>query len=255
VVGAANVLYALTDRISLVGSVGRAFRSPNLIEWFFEGPTPEGNGFQLRSPELKAETSFDVDLGARYRDHRLSLEAFVFRNEIRDGVRIARADTTIDGLPGFRNVNVDELLYRGVELSGDLALAYGFGVDAGYAKLDSENTLDPSNPVGESFSTKLTGGIRYDDPRGRFNVRWWVRHQGEQKEVDLGTNPVGDVLPAFTVHSAAASITLFAGTGHVQRLALTVRNLGDVLYSETSNASFFRPEPGRRATLSWEARF
>lgn len=255
VVGAANALYALTDHIVLVASVGRAFRSPNLIEWFFEGPTPEGNGFQLRSPELQAETSLNVDLGARYGDRRLSLEGFVFRNEIRDGIRIASADTTIDGLPGFRNVNVDELLYRGIELSGDLAIAHGFGINGGFARLDSENTLDPSNPVGESFSTKVTGGVRYEDPRGRFSARWWIRHQGEQKDVDLGTNPVGDVLPAFTVHSAGAAVTLFAGTGHEQRLVLTVHNLADVLYSETSNASFFRPEPGRRATLSWQTRF
>jgi hypothetical protein len=170
---------------------------------------PDAGGQRLPDAQLRPEGGDELRyrLGARYRDHRLSLEAFVFRNEIRDGIRIASADTTIDGLPGLRNVNVDELRYRGI---------------------------------------------------GRFNARWWVRHQGDQKDVDLGTNPVGEVLPAFTVHSAAAAITLFAATGHAQRLALTVHNLGDVLYSETSNASFFRPEPGRtvrRMTLARASRF
>jgi outer membrane receptor protein involved in Fe transport len=63
VVGAANLLYQLTPNLTLVGNAGREFRSPNLVERFFEGPTPEGSGFQQRNPELEPETSFTVDLG------------------------------------------------------------------------------------------------------------------------------------------------------------------------------------------------
>ena len=66
-VGAANALVSLTPDLNLVAAVGRGFRSPNLIERFFSGPTPEGNGFQESNPDLDPETSLNVDLGLRYR--------------------------------------------------------------------------------------------------------------------------------------------------------------------------------------------
>jgi outer membrane receptor protein involved in Fe transport len=76
VVGSANLAYRVSDALALVGSIGRGFRSPNLIEMFFQGPTPEGSGYQLRNPDLEAETSLNIDLGARVRYGPARLEAF-----------------------------------------------------------------------------------------------------------------------------------------------------------------------------------
>ncbi|MGH7505516.1 MAG: TonB-dependent receptor, partial [Longimicrobiales bacterium] len=255
VVGSANAVYALSDHISLIGTVGRAFRSPNLIEYFFDGPTPEGNGYQIRSPDLQPETSLNVDLGARYRDRRLAFEAFVFRNSVRDGIRIEATGTEIDGLPAFRNVNVDELLYRGVELNGELLLPRGFSIGGGFTAIESDNERDPEIPIGETYSSKLTGALRYRHPGGRFWVEYAVRHNGEQKDVVLDENPIGDVLPAFTVHSARAGVTLLRSGPFSHRLGLTVHNLTDTLYAESSNASFFRPEPGRSVIITYDVSF
>ena len=63
--------------MTLIGTVGTAFRAPNIIEQFFEGPTPEGSGYQSRNTDIKPERSFNVDLGARYRDSRFYFEGFV----------------------------------------------------------------------------------------------------------------------------------------------------------------------------------
>ncbi|HEX9892544.1 MAG TPA: TonB-dependent receptor, partial [Gemmatimonadales bacterium] len=52
VVGSVSGRYQLTNAINLVGTVGRAFRAPNLVERYFEGAVPEGNGFQLANPDL-----------------------------------------------------------------------------------------------------------------------------------------------------------------------------------------------------------
>ena len=81
-------------------------------------------------------------------------------------------------------------------------------------------------------------------------VGYTLRHQGEQKEVIVGTNPIGSAIPAFTVHSARASLRLFDRRGMSNTLALTVDNIGDKLYAEFPNASFFRPEPGRNVALA-----
>jgi outer membrane receptor protein involved in Fe transport len=255
VVGAANLLYALTSNLTLVSSVGRAFRAPNLIEWFFDGPTPEGNGYQVRSPDLKPETSFNVDLGMRYRDRRFAVEAFVFRNQVRDGIRIQPIGDTIQGFPAFQNVNLDKLLFRGVEVSAEALIVRSLSVLAGYNYLDAEDELDPSNPIGDSFSRRITGSLRYSDARDRFWAQYELRHNGERKDVALVDNPLGDVLPAFTTHSVRGGFMLLRRGQVKQHIGIAVENLTDALYAEFSNASFFRPEPRRRVVLSADVVF
>jgi hemoglobin/transferrin/lactoferrin receptor protein len=249
VVGSANALIALTPTLSLVGTVGRGFRAPNLIEWFFDGPTPEGNGYQVRSPDLRPETSLNVDLGLRYRDSRVALEAFGFRNKVKDGIRIQPTGEMVQGFPAYQNVNVDRLLFRGIEGNADVLVGAGFSTGGSYTWLDSHDELDPSNPIGDSFSNRLTGFLRWTTPGGRFWSEYAVRHNGERKDVALDTNPLGDVLPAFTVHDVTAGLLLRRRNGTSQRLMVSVQNLTDELYAEFTNASFFRPEPRRRVTL------
>ncbi len=244
VVGAANVIYGLTENLNVIGAVGRAFRSPNLVERFFNGPTPEG-----------AETSLNVDVGLRYQDGRVMLEGFVFRNEIRNGIRIAPTGDTINMLPVFENVNVDKLRFTGVELAGSVQLPAGVSVHANYTHLTSKDVLNPLNPVGETFSDNLTARARYTEPQGRFWAEYAIRYNGDQKDVALVTNPVGDVLPAFTVHTARAGATLFRRGQFTQRVTVSLANFTNALYAESANASFFRPEPGRHLLITLDSSF
>ena len=48
----------------------------------------------------------------------------------------------------------------------------------------------------------------FDDPEDRFYLRYRLRHNGDQKDVQLGVNPIGAVLPAFTVHSVELGATV-----------------------------------------------
>ena len=255
VVGSANALYRLTDQLVLVGTVGRAFRSPNLVERFFDGVTPEGAAYQAPNPDLSAETSLNTELGLRFSDSRFSFEGFVFRNAVRDGIRAAPRGDTVRGLPVYWNVNVQKLRFQGAELSGDLALPDGFSLRGGYTHLTSKDVLDPNNPIGDSFSQRVTGRARYSGLGERVWAEYYIRHNWERRDVQLGTNPIGPVLPAFTTHDVRGGLTVFRRRGHVQRLGVAVTNLGNTLYAEFPNASFFRPEPGRSVVLSWDMTF
>ncbi len=255
VVGAANVIVGLTNRVSVLGSVGRAFRSPNLIERFFNGPI-EGL-FQVPNTDLEAETSFNVDLGLRYRDSRFYFEGFVFQNQIFDGIRSQATGDTVATLPAFTNVNVEELRARGVELNGDVQLPLGFGVGAHFTHLDTQNvTEDQNSPIGDGFSTQIGGFLRYRAPSGRFFGEYTVRHNGERDDSEiLSGNPIGTTLPAFTVHSLRAGVTVFRRGTHAHRVTVAVRNLTNELYAEFANASFFRPEPGRHLVVAYDLTF
>ncbi|HXV90530.1 MAG TPA: TonB-dependent receptor [Gemmatimonadales bacterium] len=255
VVGAASGIYRVSEAVSLVGTVGRAFRSPNLVERFFNGVTPEGIAYQSPNPDLTAETSFNVDLGLRVRSGRVYAEGFVFQNDIRDGIRIAATGDSVNGLPEYQNTNVDKLRFRGVELSGQVRGPAGTSLSVAFTHLDSENVLDPSNPVGETFSTSYRAALRFDDPRDRFFAEYELRGNGDRKDVLPGTNPVGATLPAFLVHNARAGVTVFRRGLHTQRLGLAVLNFTDVLYAEFTNVSFFRPETGRNLLLTYDVTF
>lgn len=254
-VGSANLGIGVTDHLKAVVAVGRAFRSPNLIERFFSGPTSDGSGFQRPNPDLVAETSLNLDAGLKYQRGALYAEAFVFRNEIRDGVRIALTGDTQQGQPVFQNINVDKLREVGVELLADVRIIGGLSLGGTYTNLNSTNVSDSEIPVGDSYSSRVTGTLGYRDLRGRFYAGAELRHNGERKDVDLGTSPIGDRLPAYTVASLRGGGRLFqaAGTGH--RVDVMVGNLFNTLYAEFPNAGFFRPEPARHASVSYTIEF
>ncbi|HJQ65752.1 MAG TPA: TonB-dependent receptor [Gemmatimonadales bacterium] len=255
VVGAASAVVRVADAVSVVGTVGRAFRSPNLVERFFNGPTPEGFGHQSPNPNLKPETSLNVDLGVRVRTARANAEVFVFQNSIRDGIRIAPTGDSVQGLAEYWNVNVEKLQFRGIELNGRLGLEAGFSLGASATWVDSKNVLDPNTPVGNSYSSSYRGTIRYDHPHDRLFAEYELRGNGDRTDVLPATNPVGATLPGFVIHSVRAGVVIARNGLRDQRLGVGITNLSNALYAEFTNVSFFRPEPGRSVFLTYSVTF
>lgn len=255
VVGAANFMHGLTDNLKVFVSVGRAFRSPNLIERFFNGPTPEGRGYQSPNTSLKAETSLNVDLGIKYRSQHFSFESSVFRNTIYDGIRVVPTGNVVFGFPEYKNVNIDKLLLKGVELQGQVSLDFGLSFLANYTHITAKDLVNPDFYYTNTFASKINFNIHYEDPQGLFWLDYLIRHNGNQKDVELVSNPIGDMIPGFTVHTLSGGITLFKRNPAPQHLGIIIGNLTNALYAEFSNASFFRPAPKRFVALTWSTGF
>ena len=249
-VGAISALHRVSERVNLVASVARGFRSPNLIERFFVGPAPSGGGFWEAADDLSPETSLNLELGARFRGGRVSAEAFVFRNLLTDGIVLEPTGREEGRTIYYRNVNVDKLRYRGFEIAGTIALGRGVSLGADWTVTDAEDRNDPDRVLADTYPSRLGASVRLDDPEGRFWLRYAVRRSGERDALE-GTTPVGDVVPAFAVHDARAGIRAF-GRHH---LGLAVENVTDALYAEALNTGFFRPEPGRSLAVTWSVEF
>ena len=249
VVGGLSGQFAATEHINLIATVGRAFRAPNLVERYFDGVTAEGNGYLTSNRTLTPETSLNVDLGVKVRTDRFYGELIYFTNTISDGIRIVPLGTKINNFPAFQNQNIQRLRDRGFEALAEFRLVQGFGLLAHATKLTSKNA-DQNIPVGDSYGSKVGGQLSWHDPKGRVYLGYEIRHQGERKDLVLVANPVGDRLPAFTVHTARGEVRLGAFGGVSPSLGIAVVNLTNALYAEASNTSFFRPEARRSVVIT-----
>ena len=249
-VGTANLLVRATDGLNIIASVGRGFRSPNLVERFFEGATPEGSGYQARNLDLDPETSLNVDVGARWRRNGVFAEAFVFQNNVRDGITIEATGDSVNRLPAFRNVNVDRLRFRGLEMTAGARAFRTLDLTANFTRLQAKNVSDPNSPIGDTYSRKLVFDAGWRPIGDRLSLGYTLRHNGEQKDIAVGENPIGPVVPGFTVHDARAQVGLFERGRNRTSLAFALHNFTNELYAEFANASFFRPEPGRSLSTS-----
>jgi outer membrane receptor protein involved in Fe transport len=245
-VGAANLLVDVTRELNLAFTVGRGFRAPNIIEMFFRGPTPEGSGFQIPNPNLKSETSLNLDLGVKYKRQWVAFEAFLWQNEISDGITIVATGDTIGGFPVFQDQNIDKLRYRGFETLVELLPVQWLGVGATFSLLDSKDANNPANPIGDSYGTKFSANVTYRHPSQRFWTSYSWRWSGPQRN---GAETLQD-LPAFNVSDLRAGVQLFTSGRMGSYLNLAIENVFNELYAEYSNASFFRPQPKRTVLAS-----
>ncbi len=250
---AANALFRLTDDVNIVATYGSGFRAPNLVERYFNGPTPEGSAIQIAAPDLKPETSVNADLGIKFRRTRFSAELSVFNNDISNGILVVPTGATQNRLPVYQNVNVGRIRSRGGEIGAGLLLDHGIALRANYSSIKSTNVLDPKIPIGDTFASKLNLAASWTIDR--CWIEYALRRNGEQKDIASGQSPIGNSLPAFTVHTLRGGIRgLTIGRTH-QDLTIAVNNLTNVLYSEAANSSFFRAEPRRNVSLALATSF
>jgi len=247
---AVNGLFRATDQVNFVATVGRGFRAPNLVERYFDGPTPEGSAYQSATPDLKPEQSLNVDLGAKVATGRVTSEVFLFQNRISDGIRIAFAGDSIDNLPRYHNVNVASLRMRGAELSVAAQIADGWSATANWTRLLAKNLSDEAQAVGDVYASKTNLALMYRAPANRWWAEYAVRYNGRQSQIVAGSSPVGDVLPSFTVHSIRGGFMPWTTRGVRQELGFQVNNLTNELYAEVANAGFFRPEVRRNLVVT-----
>ena len=272
-VGALNLIYYVTPNLNVLGSYGTAFRAPNIIERLFNGLTPEGSGFQILNPDLVSEESDNYDIGLKYLRRNAVFELIYFHNEIDNGIiQYFLSEDEIADLPpdvqdqieasGVNFVvqqrNIDKVRISGIEAVFGYRFNNGISLGGNWTDLDGERVDSDNPPTGETVTDKISGYLRYDQPKGRYWVEYRFRHNASQPTV-LGENdpvpPVGTELPAFTVHTLAGGVTLWQKGRQSHRLGLVIENLTDELYAEFSNSTFFRPQPKRNVILNYRFGF
>lgn len=155
---------ALADGVRLVGTLGQAFRAPNLAD--VARTATFAGGTELPNENLDPEESFYQELALDMRRSDWSASLGVYHNEIADTVgRLLLSDP--DGVPGtgdeiYQRVNVGDAEYFGVEARGqtrvgesDSPWLTGAYVEFTYGEF--HDTLDPTNgaSIDESPATRV----------------------------------------------------------------------------------------------------
>ncbi len=157
-----------------------------------------------------------------------------------DGIVLEPTGDSIGQAVVYRNVNIDELRHRGVELSAGLDLGGGWSLDGDWTLLDVEDRRNPDRVLADSYPSKLRGGPRFDDGGGRVWGSYEVRRNGRREALE-GTSPLGSEIPSFAVHHLRVGFRLLER----HRLGVAIENLTDALYSEASTrASSARSRAG-----------
>jgi TonB-dependent heme/hemoglobin receptor len=272
-VASLNAIYELMPELKLVGSYGTSFRAPNIVERLFNGPTPEGIGYQLLNPDLVSEESDNIDIGLKYRRGNAVFEATYFRTDIDNGiVQYFLSEEEKAALPQslqdeifasgaesvVQQVNADNLRYQGFEAVVGYRHASGLIVGGNYTAIDADRLDSENPPTGQSLSDKLNAYVRYERPGGRWWAEYRLRHNGEGEanlQAGEAVPPVGETLPAFTIHTLSGGVTMSENGSQEHTLSLIVQNVTDELYAEFSNATFFRPQPRRSISASYRVKF
>jgi hemoglobin/transferrin/lactoferrin receptor protein len=272
-VGAVTGTWQVLPELNLLASYGTAFRAPSIVERLFNGLTPEGAGFQILNPDLESEESDNVDVGIKYRRQNAFLELVAFRTEIDGGiVQHFLSPAEIAALPPetqdeieasqaefvVQQRNADRLRYQGIELAVGYRTAFDLSLGGNYTYLDAERLDSVTALAADTYGDKLVAWARWEPAARPFWVEYRFRYNASA-DANLDPNEpvpaIGDELPSFAVHTLAGGATLFEHGRFAHDLRLEVENLFDELYAEFSNATFFRPEPGRNVRASWRVKF
>ncbi|RXZ39018.1 TonB-dependent copper receptor [Oxalobacteraceae bacterium CAVE-383] len=212
--------------MTVYAGLGRTQRFPDYWELISKEGTDSVSAFGL-----KPETTRQIDAGALYRAHRLTLTASVFYNRIDDYILIqsqvskgARSGVTVS-----RNVDASSW---GGELGATLALAPHWKLDGSLNYVQGNNLTD-GTPLAQMPPLETRFGLRYDD--GAWSAAGMLRSVMAQNRFDANKgNIAGQDLGAsagFTVFSINAGWRMHR-PGNDILISAGIDNLTNKLYAE-----------------------
>ncbi|MDQ7728742.1 TonB-dependent receptor domain-containing protein [Halomonas sp. SpR8] len=140
------LVWNTTPNWTLKGGVSRGYKTPSLNDLHdgINGVTGQGTILTIGNPGLEPETSTSSEIGAHYDNQQgFTASATLFHNQFDDKIAsgsdiLVENDPLIpDGLYS-QQVNVDEAITQGIELSTSYQFAPDWRVNANYTYTDSE---------------------------------------------------------------------------------------------------------------------
>ena len=229
--------------VTVYGRVGRSFRLPNVDEFSFSTP----------GVPLKAQTSRDLELGARWKMRTGQVELRGYRHDLKNEIGFDPAGTGPFG-PFGANVNFDATRRQGLELEVKQALSPSLDMRVNAAVRQAKFTEGPYSGNDMALVPHRTIAVRAG----------WRPAPGHT--LDAGVNWVAEQSPDFAnackIPSYATADIRYAYQFRLAEFALGIANLTDKKYytqaygCDTGRVTTsIYPEAGRMVTASLRVKF
>lgn len=133
-----SILREVTPHLNVFMSTNSSFRAPNIDDLGTLGVVD----FRYETPNfnLKAEKSYNTQVGFKYRNARLSGEIYLFRNELRSIIARVRVDTQkVQGYPLYQKENIEKGYIQGFETAWKYVFTEGVNTEAHVAYTYGQN--------------------------------------------------------------------------------------------------------------------
>jgi iron complex outermembrane receptor protein len=239
--GDLGVVFRPIPGFALALNGGRAWRAPTLFELLTNGPHPGEARFEIGQPDLRPETSLNLDASVRWQSDRVHGEVAGFRNRIADYIYIAPTGATQDSLPVYRYQQADAVLW-GAEVAFEVQAWRNLALRARLDFVRGERVADKEPlPQIPPLRTKL-------------GAEW--RDAGFDAGIDVDLVARQSRLSPFDLPTGAYNLVdLFAGFEprlgpRPLRIQLEVRNALNRRYRDfLSRYKVFALNPGRNIVL------
>ncbi len=244
-----GVFWRPSDDSFLGVSLSRTQRAPTDIELFGDGPHLATRSFEIGNPDLDLETALSMDVSYHHDHGNVSFDAAVFVTSFEDFIFLAPTADEEDGLPVFRFLQDDAMLWGGEFVVEALLFehaGWAFSGDAAFDYVRAETDSLGNLPRIPPYSVTLG----FEAERDILALRAEVEHVGEQDEVAQFELPTDD----YTLVNLSATVRpTFADDVSV---IFEARNVTDEEGRVHASAlKDFLPLPGRNFAVRLSARF
>lgn len=166
-------------------NLGRAFRAPTLHERFFFGPHQAT--IEQGNPDLKPETSWNVDIGSEWSHKRIRASVGFFYNYIQDYIeQYPTGDPNSDPWT-WDNIN-DAVLY-GVEFDSEVNVTKWFILFGNLTFVRGQNITDDTDLV-DIPPVKGSYGFRLEKKTASFNNWFELRLNSAARQDKTGSEKI-----------------------------------------------------------------
>ncbi|MFD2571601.1 TonB-dependent receptor [Spirosoma soli] len=248
-----GITYSLSSRWIVKANLGRGFRAPATAELSANGEHAGTFRYEIGSPDLRSETSWQSDLGINYESPDVSITASLFQNRISNFTysekvldRFGR-DSIVDPsrpILTYRYTQGDAVLFGGeAQVSINPQSARWFHFTTSYSLVRSRNLsqtadsarylpfLPPPRIIGQVKFTKAEAGSHWRNLYALLEIE----HNWRQNQALLayGTETL---TPAYTLINLGAGSDMLSTKGRTLfSVYLTVQNLFDTAYQSHQN--------------------
>ncbi|MGN0908379.1 MAG: TonB-dependent receptor plug domain-containing protein [Succinivibrio sp.] len=240
----AGLTWSGIDHLSLRATWAQGFRAAILQERYLR--TTMGGGTTIGNPDLKPENSNNYELGARFNDGVVNVDAAVFYSTARDYITTEQLDSTT-----YRYMNADSAKTRGLELSASWRIAGHFEPYASLTWLkrklewDGYSTTKSGTP---EFYSRYGLRTEFDVMGGKLTTDLYGRSQTDTESYSRTTGAV-----TRTAGFTTANFAVGYGFGPEDRYQVDAEILNIFDQGYRYNTTTY--EPGRHVNLKFSTRF